>query len=107
MNITDQNPSADRLHPISGTFRPLDDRVLIRRLPDLDVKSALFMPECVILLSKRGVVVAVGPGKRDKDGFRRPLAVRPNDIVYFGRYTDFDDGEYLLIQEADIVGVCS
>jgi chaperonin GroES len=54
-----------------------------------------------------GVVVSVGPGKRRKDGSRRPLEVRVGQIILFGRYTDYDDGELLLIQEADVVGVVS
>lgn len=105
MNITDQNPAADRLQPIERPFRPLHDRVLVRRLPEKGEPGALFMPECAQTPSRTGLVVAVGPGKRDSDGFRRLLDVKVGDVVEFGRYTDFDDGELLLIQESDIVGV--
>lgn len=105
-NITDQEPAADRLNPINAEFQPLHDRILVFRLLDWPNDTGLLvMPECAQTPSRRGVVVRVGPGKRDKDGCRRPLDVKPGDIVYFGRYTDHDDGRYLLIQEADIVGV--
>ena len=112
MNITDQNPASDRLQPILRPLRPLNDRILVRRLHAgegsiflPEANSVLFMPECAQVPSKRGEVVAVGPGKRDEYGKRRVLDVKVGDIVYFGRYTDFDDGELLLIEEADVVGV--
>jgi len=105
MNITDQNPAADRLQPITEVFRPLDDRVLVRRVDDEPSPSPLIIPEVAATASRLGLVVAAGPGKRDAGGFRRPLDVKPGDCVMFGRFTDFDDGELLLIQEADIVGI--
>jgi chaperonin GroES len=106
MNVTDSDPAAERLQPIQTPrkFRPLHDRILVRRLEDAP-SSALFMPECAQKPSMRGEVVAVGPGKRHSDGFRCPLDVQPGDVIYFGRFTDFDDGELVLIQEADVVGI--
>lgn len=105
-NVTDDDPAADRLTPITAGFQPLHNRVLVRRIP-LDYSNApsIVIPDCAQTPSRRGVVVRVGPGKRDADGYRRGLDVRPGDVVYFGRYTDFDDGELLLVEEADIVGV--
>ena len=107
MHTTDVDPAADRLQPISRPLRPLNDRILVRRLDDAANQSALLLPECSQTLSRRGQVVAVGPGKRDEYGKRSPLAVKVGDIVYFGRFTDYDDGQLLLIQESDIVGVCT
>lgn len=107
-NITDEDPAADRLNPLSSNFQPLHDRILVYRLLDWpNDKGLIFMPECAQKPSKRGVVVRVGPGKRDAEGCRRPLDVKVGDVIYFGRYTDFDDGKFLLVQEADIVGVVS
>lgn len=108
MNVTDQDPAAQRLHPISAHdfVRPLNDRVFVFRLMDWpNDTSRVLMPECAEKPSRRGVVVAVGPGKRDEYGKRQALAVKRGDIIYFGRYTDYDDGRYVFIQEADIVGV--
>ena len=105
-NVTDSDPAAQRQYPITGNVRPLNDRVLIRRIADSGNGSAIIaLPESARVPSRRGVVVSVGPGKRGADGSRRPLAVKPGNVIYFGRYTDYDDGELLLIQEADIVGV--
>lgn len=107
-NVTDDDPAADRLHPINENFQPLHNRVLVRRIPlDYSNEPAIVVPQCAQKPSRRGVVVRVGPGKRDADGYRRGLDVRPGDVIYFGRYTDHDDGEFLLIEEADIVGVVS
>lgn len=107
-NVTDDNPAADRLHPINENFQPLHNRILVRRIPlDYANAPAIVVPQCAQLPSRRGVVVRVGWGKRDSDGYRRPLDVRPGDVIYFGRYTDFDDGDLLLITEQDIVGIVS
>lgn len=107
-NVTDDDPAADRLTPITVGFQPLHNRVLVRRLEDWpNDRGKLVWPDCALAPSRRGVVVRVGPGKRDQDGYRRPLDVKPGDVIYFGRYTDFDDGQLLLIEEADIVGVVS
>lgn len=107
MNVTDQDPAAQRFYPLpEDGVRPLNDRVLVFRLADsLNEVKSLFMPECAEKPSRRGVVVKVGPGKRDEYGKRRPLAIKPGDTIYFGRYTDYDDGRFVFIQEADIVGV--
>lgn len=104
-NVTDTDPAAQRQYPISRNVRPLNDRVLIRRIADQPNQPGIVTPEIAGKPSRRGVVVSVGGGKRSHNGHRIPLAVRPGDIIYFGRYTDYDDGELLLIQEADIVGV--
>src|SRR5215472_11693649 len=105
MNITDQNPAAERLQPIIGHFRPLDNRVLVRRIPTpapIFNQNVIIPPEAAQTPSRYGKVIAVGPGKRRNDGSRLPLDVKPGDIVQFGRYTDYDDGSLLLILEDDI-----
>ena len=104
MNVTDSNPAAERLQPIGERrFQPLADRLLVRRLPDVD--GLISYPDAARVPAKHGVVVAVGFGRRDSDGHRTPLCVKVGDHIQFGRFTDFDDGELLLIQEADIVGI--
>lgn len=105
MNITDQDPAADRLQPISRPLRPLNDRILVRRLEEGENFNLIICPEISQVPSKQGIVVAVGPGKRDAKGFRRPLSVKPGDWIQFGRYTDYDDSRLVIIQEADVVGI--
>lgn len=87
-------------------FRPIHDRILIRRLPDAPVSSLIFAPEIAKQNSLRGEVLAVGPGKWCCDhGRMRPVSVIPGQVVYFGQYSDYEDGDLLLITEADIRGV--
>ena len=105
MNVTDQDPAADRLHPIEVEFRPLHDNILVFRLPDGAPKSLIIEPETARKPSRYGTVMAVGPGKRDAQGYRRPLDVKPGDVIRFGRFTDFDDGYLLIIREPDVEGI--
>ena len=104
MNITDSDPAAQRLQPITAEFQPLDDRILVRRL-DEPHNGSIVLPESAVMLSKRGEVVRCGPGKRNEYGERRALAVNPGDVIMFGRYPDFADGQLVIIREGDIVGI--
>jgi len=92
------------------TVRPLQDRVLIRRV-QAETKSAggILIPDTVREKPTEGEVVAVGPGARNAAGERIPLAVRPGDRVLFGKWSGTEiklDGEDLMImKETDIMGV--
>lgn len=91
-------------------FRPLHDRVLVRRV-DADEKTAggIIIPDTAQETPSRGKVVAVGSGVRHEDGSVTPLDVKANDQVLFGKYSGSEvviDGEELVImKESDILGV--
>ena len=91
-------------------FRPLQDRVLIRRL-DSEEKTAggIIIPDTAKEKPMEGVVVAVGPGARDEAGKLVPLDVKAGDRVLFGKWSGTEvkiDGEDLLImKETDVMGV--
>ena len=91
-------------------FRPLHDRVLIRRL-DSDEKTAggIIIPDTAKEKPMEGAVIAVGPGARDDSGKVTALDVQPGDTVLFGKWSGTEvkiDGEDLLImKESDIMGV--
>ena len=92
------------------TFRPLHDRVAIRRLEGEDKsKGGIIIPDTVKEKPQQGEVVAVGPGVRDKDGAVAPLAVKVGDVVLFGKWSGTEiviDGQDLLImKQADLMGV--
>jgi chaperonin GroES len=95
---------------MSTKFRPLHDRVLVRRL-DSDESSAggIIIPDTAKEKPMEGEVIAVGPGVRDDDGSIAPLDVKAGDVVLFGKYSGTEvkiDGEDLLImKESDILGV--
>jgi chaperonin GroES len=91
-------------------FRPLRDRVLIRRT-DEDEKTAggIIIPDTAKEKPSQGEVVAIGEGARDKDGKVIPMEVKVGDKVLFGKWGGTDvkvEGEDLLIlQEGDVFGI--
>jgi chaperonin GroES len=91
-------------------FRPLHDRVVVRRL-DADEKTAggIIIPDTVKEKPQEGEIVAVGPGARSDDNELIPLDVKPGDRILFGKWSGTEvkiDGEELLImKESDIMGV--
>ena len=91
-------------------FRPLHDRVLIRRL-EQEEKSAggIIIPDTAKEKPMEGVVVAAGSGQKAEDGSVTPLDVKAGDRVLFGKWSGTEvtiDGEELLIvKETDIMGV--
>ena len=91
-------------------FRPLHDRVVVRRL-DAEEKTAggIIIPDTAKEKPQEGVVVAVGPGIRDEAGKLVALDLKAGDRVLFGKWSGTEvkiDGEELLImKESDIMGV--
>ncbi len=91
-------------------FRPLHDRVLLRRL-EQEEKTAggIIIPDTAKEKPMEAEVVAVGPGSRDESGKLRPLDVRPGDRVLIGKWSGSEvkiSGEELLIvKESDIMGI--
>jgi len=92
------------------TFRPLHDRVAIRRLEGEEKsKGGIIIPDTVKEKPQEGEVVAVGPGARDDNGKLIPLDLVVGDTVLFGKWSGTEvkiDGQDLLImKESDIMGV--
>ena len=91
-------------------FRPLHDRVLVRRI-EAEEKPAggIIIPETAQEKPQEGEVIAVGPGGRDESGKLTPLDVKAGDRVLFGKWSGTEvkiDGQDLLImKESDIMGV--
>ncbi len=92
------------------TFRPLHDRVLVRRI-DADEKTAggIIIPDTAKEKPQRGEIIAVGAGTRTEDGKLVPLDGKVGDEVLFGKWSGTEvkiDGEDLLImKESDILGI--
>jgi chaperonin GroES len=91
-------------------FRPLHDRVVIRRL-DAEEKSVggIIIPDTAQEKPMEGEVVAVGPGTRNEQGQIVALDVKAGDSILFGKWSGTEvklDGEELLImKESDIMGI--
>jgi len=91
-------------------FRPLHDRVVVRRIEeDERTKGGIIIPDTAKEKPQQGEVVAVGPGARDERGVVQPLDVKAGDRVLFGKWSGSEvviDGEELLVmKESDILGV--
>ncbi len=91
-------------------FRPLHDRVLIRRIEEENkTPGGIIIPDTAKEKPQQGEVVAVGPGARDEGGKLQPLDVKVGDKVLFGKWSGSEvtiDGEELLImKESDILGI--
>ena len=91
-------------------FRPLHDRVLVRRL-DAEEKTSggIIIPDTAKEKPMEGEVVAVGPGARNEQGQIVPLEVKAGDRILFGKWSGTEvkiDGEELsIMKESDIMGI--
>jgi chaperonin GroES len=91
-------------------FRPLHDRVVVRRI-EAEEKSAggIIIPDTAKEKPSQGEVIAVGPGGRDESGKLIPIDIKEGDRVLFGKWSGTEvkiDGEELLImKESDIMGI--
>ena len=91
-------------------FRPLHDRVLIRRI-EQEAKTAggIIIPDTAKEKPMEGEVIAVGPGSRDETGKLQPLDVKAGDRVLFGKWAGTEvrlEGEDLMVmKESDLLGI--
>ena len=91
-------------------FRPLHDRVVVKRI-DADEKSpaGIIIPDTAKEKPSQGEAIAVGSGGRDESGKLIPIDIKTGDIVLFGKWSGtevkIDGVEYLIMKESDIMGV--
>ena len=91
-------------------FRPLHDRVVVKRLEGEEkTKGGIIIPDTVKEKPQEGKIIAVGPGGRDENGKLTPLDVKAGDRILFGKWSGTEvkiDGEDLLVmKESDVLGV--
>jgi chaperonin GroES len=91
-------------------FRPLHDRVVIRRLTaEEKTRGGIIIPDTAQEKPMEGEVIAVGPGARNEQGQIVALDVRAGDRILFGKWSGTEvkiDGEELVImKESDIMGI--
>ena len=90
---------------MSINIKPLADRVLIEpQAAETKTSSGIIIPDTAKEKPQRGIVVAVGNGKKDE-----PLIVKEGDVVLYGKYAgteiSFDGKDYLIMKEADILAI--
>ena len=92
------------------SFRPLHDRILVRRVEsDEKTKGGIIIPDTAKEKPQEGEVIAVGPGARNDAGQVQPLDVKVGDRMLFGKYSgsdiEVDSQKFVILREADILGV--
>lgn len=90
--------------------RPLNDRVLVKRLEEEEkTAGGIYIPDSAKEKPTRGKIIAVGNGRADDDGNRKPLDVKAGDTVLFGKYAGteikIEGEELIMMREEDILAV--
>jgi chaperonin GroES len=91
-------------------FRPLHDRVVLKRIEaEAKTSGGIIIPDTAKEKPQQGEVVAVGPGGRDEAGKLIPIDLKAGDRVLFGKWSGtevkIDGVEYLIMKESDVMGV--
>jgi chaperonin GroES len=91
-------------------FRPLHDRVLVRRLEGEEkTAGGIIIPDTAKEKPMEGEVIGVGPGARSEDGKLHPLDVKVGDRILFGKWSGtevkIEGTDYLILKESDVMGV--
>jgi chaperonin GroES len=93
-------------------FRPLGDRVLVKRVEEESkTKGGIIIPDTAKEKPQEGEVIAVGPGARDQNGKLVETELKAGDRILFGKWSGTEvkiDGDDLIImKESDVLGVVS
>ena len=91
-------------------FRPLHDRVVVKRIDAEDkTKGGIIIPDTAKEKPQEGTVIAVGPGRVDDNGNRVPLDVSVGDVVIYSKYggteVKYNGEEYLILSARDVLAV--
>ena len=91
-------------------FRPLHDRVVVRRLEGEEkTKGGIIIPDTAKEKPQRGKIIAVGNGRIADDGKVTPLSVKVGDEILYGKYSgtelSLEGKDYLIMRESDIYAV--
>jgi chaperonin GroES len=91
-------------------IKPLHDNVILKRIEeDERTKGGIIIPDSAKESPDEGEIVAVGPGKRDKDGKVTKLEVKKGDKVIFSKYAGTEikvqGVEYMILSEENILGI--
>ncbi len=91
-------------------IRPLSDRILVRRVDaEEQVKGGIIIPDTAKETPQEAEVIAVGPGKRNKNGDVIAPAVKSGEKILIGKYAgteiEVDGDEYVIVNEDDVLGI--
>lgn len=93
----------------STKVAPLADRVVVKALEDTEtMRGGLFIPDTAKEKPQQGEIIAVGPGRYEKN-VRVPMEVKVGDKVLYGKYSGtevtIDTEQYLILRESDVLAV--
>ena len=94
------------------TFRPLHDRVVVRRIDGEDkTKGGIIIPDTAKEKPMEAEVVAIGDGKINENGTRNPMSVKPGHKVLIGKYSGtevkIDGTDHVIVREDEILAIVS
>jgi chaperonin GroES len=110
MTQTQQLKQANSKAKNAPKFQPLGNRVLLRRLDaEEKLKGGIILPDSAKKKQEQAEVVAIGTGKKDKNGVPLPIPVKVGDIVlmekYSGQEVTIDDETYVILKSDDIIAI--
>jgi len=91
-------------------LKPLGDRVLVKRCEAEDtLKGGIILPDTAKKKQETAEVIAMGEGKKDKEGKLIPIPVKAGDMIliekYAGQEVTLDDEEYIIVRASDIIAI--
>ena len=90
-------------------IKPLGNRVLVKRSQAKTTKGGIILPDTAKKKEERAEVVAVGTGKKDKNGKVIPMPVKVGDIIlmdkYSGQEVQVNDEEFMIVRQDDIIAI--
>ncbi len=110
MAQTQTAPTKNKGNSTSTSLRPLGNRVLLRRLAaEEKLKGGIILPDAAKKKQEQAEVIAIGTGKKDKNGQLLPISVKPGDIVliekYSGQEITLNDEEYMIARADDLIAI--
>lgn len=108
MAQTQQMASQSTSHHVK--LKPLGNRILVRRLAaEEKLKGGIILPDTAKKKQEQAEVVAIGAGKKDKNGALIPMPVKVGDIIlmdkYSGQEVTLEDEEYTILRADDVIAI--
>lgn len=105
-----KKPSQKEKHQGKPPLQPIGNRILVRRLEaEEKLKGGIIVPDTAKKKQEQALVIAIGTGKKDKQGNLIPFSVKEGDIIlmekYSGQEVTVDDQEYVIVRDDDLIAV--
>ncbi|MBA2368970.1 MAG: co-chaperone GroES [Candidatus Protochlamydia sp.] len=105
-----QTQTAPHSHSQTTQLKPLGNRVLVRRLAaEEKLKGGIILPDTAKKKQEQAEVVAIGTGKKDKNGVLIPIPVKIGDVIlmekYSGQEITLNDEDFVILRSDDIIAI--